>query len=58
MHIQTAMTERQVAAELGISRTRVRQLEARALRKLREAIETEAERAGLEPREWIENDDT
>jgi DNA-directed RNA polymerase specialized sigma24 family protein len=42
-----------IAAKLGISRARVWQLEVRALRKLRKAIEEEAAAAGVTVREWL-----
>ena len=51
------LTEREVAARMGISRALVRKLEARAIRKIRETIDREAEQVGLSPREWIESDD-
>ncbi len=46
-------TRAEVAALLGISSKRTGEIERRALKKVRRAIEHEAELAGLSVREWL-----
>lgn len=47
------LSQRQVASLLGISQTRVTQIERRALNKLRQAIAEDAQATGQSVREWI-----
>ena len=52
-----AMSQQDVATLLNMHRTRVSQIEIQAIRKLREAIQTEAAAAGVSPSEWLTADD-
>lgn len=47
------LTQRQVADFMGISKTRVYQIENRALRKIRDAIVREAAMERLSVRDWL-----
>lgn len=47
------LSQYQVAELIGVSRQRVFELEHRALRKIRAAIEAEAAAAGVSPLEWL-----
>ncbi len=52
-HVAEPKTQLEVAQLLGISRTRVYQIEHRALRKIRAAFAAEARTAGLSVPEWL-----
>ncbi len=47
------LSQTEVAALLGIDRSRVGQIEQSALRKIRVAVKEEALKAGIEVDEWI-----
>ncbi|MGD9635933.1 MAG: sigma factor-like helix-turn-helix DNA-binding protein [Pirellulales bacterium] len=51
--ITGGLTQKQVGKMLGVTRSRVGQIERRALRKLRKAIVAEAEARGMTPVEWV-----
>lgn len=46
-------TYKEIARSWGVCYQRVQQIEQRAIQKLREAIEKEAEAAGVSPVEWF-----
>lgn len=46
-------TFEQIAAMQGVSRARIQQIERRAFRKFRQAVERYATAAGVSPREWL-----
>lgn len=46
-------TYKEIARSWGVCYQRVQQIEQRAIEKLREAIEKEAEAAGVSPGEWM-----
>lgn len=43
----------EIGRTFGVSLQSVQKVEQRALRKIRKAIESEAERAGVSPQEWL-----
>jgi DNA-directed RNA polymerase sigma subunit (sigma70/sigma32) len=56
VHDDQLMSREQIANRLGVSRSRIRQIEERALRKLHAAIVREATAAGVSIREWLFGD--
>jgi hypothetical protein len=48
-----AMTQQEIATRLGVHVITIKRIEARALRKIRAAIEAEAAAAGVEVSEWL-----
>lgn len=50
---EQAMTLAAIAEQMGVTHARARQIEQRALRKLRRAIEDEARLEEQTPREWL-----
>jgi hypothetical protein len=50
---RVGLSQYEVADLMGITRTRVHQIEKRALKKLRAAIEAEAVAAGISVEEWF-----
>lgn len=54
-HLDTRhLTQVECAELFGVHRSRIQQLELRALRKMRAAIEAEAQAAGVTISEWLE----
>lgn len=57
-HMGTAaMSQREVGELFGVTLQSVQQVEYRAIKKIREAIKTEAAAAGITPRQWLFGED-
>lgn len=53
-HVSPLLTQDEVAARFGITRSRVQQIEQKAFRKIRAAIAADARARGITVAEWIE----